>query len=98
MPSLMDEKISTNIITNRIIVDKLTQKDEDSPHSNDFVDRSDNPNLEEKRLFKRENKRKLKRFKKSENINIKIENTEKNIQVNHKCKIIFLIKYYFRPF
>ena len=81
------EKISTNIITKRILVDKFKKRSNDSTH---FLGNTNShfnhPKAEEKRLFKSENKRKLKRYKKSEIINIKLENTERNLEVNHKCK------------
>ncbi len=86
---LKDEKISTNIMTKRILADKLKRKQDDSNCSvyegeNNKFSQQD---IEEKRLFKSETKRKLKRYKKSGNINIKLENTtERNLKVHHKCK------------
>lgn len=81
-----EEKISTNIITKRIIINEKQKKNsDDSTYILDEVNRHQCENSAEKRLFKSENKRKLKRFKKSENINIILEKTEKNLQVNYKC-------------
>jgi hypothetical protein len=92
MACLNDEKISTNIITKRILEDKLRKKPDRTSHSLEELDNNiENSDPEGNRLFKSENKRKLKRFKKSENINIKLENTEKNLQVNHKCKFFIFI-------
>ena len=83
-----EEKMSTNIITKRILNEKLKKNQEDSNYVLDEVNHQQKDDYGERRLFKSENKRKLKRFKKSENINIRLENTEKNLQVNHKCILI----------
>lgn len=85
-----EEKISTNIITKRILNDKLKKNADDSNYVLDEVNHQQKEDYGERRLFKSENKRKLKRFKKSENINIKLESTENNLQVDHKCTIIIL--------
>lgn len=88
---LKEKKISTNIVTKRILANNLRKKADDSVYS--LYEGENNKNsendLESNRLFKNETKRKLKRYKKSGNINIKLENTiEKNIQVDHKCILL----------
>ncbi len=85
---LKEEKISTNMVTKRILANNIRKKADDSVY---YLNEGENnkfsqKDIESNRLFKNETKRKLKRYKKSGNINIKLENTtEKNIQVNHKC-------------